>query len=71
MPYMRRQKMSQNKIDNEIDELINLLDNQISKGTGHINVFQTANSDNLAFGDCPCTACQVPTLLDIADEDTP
>ena len=39
MPYMRRQKMSQNKIDNEIDELINLLDNQISKGTGHINVF--------------------------------
>lgn len=63
--------MSQNKKD-EIDELINLLDSQISKGTGHINVFQAAVSNNMdtACG-CPSTACSVPTLLDIADEDTP
>lgn len=64
--------MSQNNKNDEIDELIKLLDGQMSKGTGHINVFQAANSDNLATGcGCPSTACQVPTLLDIADEDTP
>jgi hypothetical protein len=60
--------MNPNEKEIDIEALVELLDNQMSKGTGHINVFQSANSDNPAADGCPCMACQVPTLLDIADE---
>lgn len=71
--------MNQNN-DKDIDRLVELLDSQISQGTGHVNVFQTAtlqedeDVDNINLSSkkaCACTssACQVPTLLDISPDE--